>query len=517
MHLSRVARAHPDKVAAIFLPSGRTLSFGELERRANQAANALRALGARHGDCVAFCVENDPMLLALTLGAQRIGLYYALVSTKAAASELTYILADSQARWAVVSMNSEAAIDVESLARSQARLFSLGADTAAPLERWEPLFDAASAALPEDPSPGREILYTSGTTGRPKGVRKPPFDTPFDAVDSRNAAVANASGITAESVYLSTSPLYHSAPNRYLSAAVHLGATSVVMERFDAELALQAIDTYQCTHGLWVPTMFHRMLRLPEEVRVRYRLDSMKSAIHGAAPCPAHIKAQMIEWWGPILDEYYSGTEGIGATFITAKEWLAHRGSVGQAKDGVLHILDENWNEVEAGTIGRVYFESDARFEYWQAPDKTSAMTSPQGWRSFGDIGRLDAEGYLYLTDREAFTIVSGGVNIYPQEIEDILLQDPRVADAAVFGMPNDEYGEEIRAVVQLIAPDSASVPLAASLKLHCRTALGPLKVPRQIAFEAELPRHPTGKLHKHALRQRYLAAEGRPDSRSSS
>ena len=511
MHVSRVAKAHPDKVAAIFLPSGRTLSFGELERRANRVANALRALGARRGDCVAFCVENDPMLLALTLGAQRIGLYYALVSTKAAASELAYILSDSQARWAVVSMNTEAAADAESLARAQARLFTLGADAASPLERWEPLFDAASAALPLDPSPGREMLYTSGTTGRPKGVRKPPFETPFDAVDSRNAAVANASGITAESVYLSTSPLYHSAPNRYLSAAVHLGATSVVMERFDAELALQAIDTYKCTHGLWVPTMFHRMLRLPEELRLRYRLDSMKSAIHGAAPCPVHVKARMIEWWGPILDEYYSGTEGIGATFITAKEWLAHRGSVGRSKDGVLHILDENWNEVEAGTIGKVYFESDARFEYWQAPDKTRAMTSPQGWRSFGDIGRLDSEGYLYLTDREAFTIVSGGVNIYPQEIEDVLLRDPRVADAAVFGMPNDDFGEEVRAVIQLIAPGTASEALAASLKMHCRVALGPLKVPRQIDFETELPRHPTGKLHKHALRQRYLAAERRP------
>jgi len=513
MHLSRVAIATPDKLAVVFLPSGRKLSFGELDRSANQAANALRTLGARRGDCVVFCVENDPMLLALALGAQRIGLYYALVSTKAAASELAYILEDSQARWAVVSMNTEAAAHPRLWAHSQARVFSLGADAGSPLERWEPRSDAASAALPDDPSPGREMLYTSGTTGRPKGVRKPPFETPFDAVDSRNAGVAKASGMTHESVYLSTSPLYHSAPNRYLSTAIHLGATSVVLERFDAELALQAIDAFQCTHGLWVPTMFHRLLRLPEETRRRYRIDSMKAAIHGAAPCPVHVKAQMIEWWGPIVHEYYSGTEGIGATFITASEWLAHPGSVGRSIDGVIHILDENGNEVQAGAVGKVYFESDARFEYWKAPEKTSAMATPQGWRSFGDIGRLDAEGYLYLTDREAFTIVCGGVNIYPQEIEDVLLQDSRVADAAVFGIPNEEYGEEVRAVVQLAVPESASAALAEALKEHCRTGLGPLKVPRHIDFEAELPRHPTGKLYKQALRQRYVDAGARhPD-----
>ena len=283
------------------------------------------------------------------------------------------------------------------------------------------------------------MLYTSGTTGRPKGVRKPPFETPFDAVDSRNASIARVSGMTEGSVYLSTSPLYHSAPNRYLSTAVNLGATSVILERFDAELALQAIDRFQCSHGLWVPTMFHRLLRLPEEVRLRHRIDSMRVAIHGAAPCPVHIKAQMIHWWGPIISEYCSGTEGIGATFITSAEWLAHRGSVGRAVDGVVHILDGDNREVPTGTVGKVYFESDARFEYWNAPQKTHAMASPQGWRSFGDIGRVDADGYLYLTDREAFTIVSGGVNIFPQEIEDVLLQDRRVADAAVFGYASGE------------------------------------------------------------------------------
>jgi len=292
---------------------------------------------------VVLCIENAPALLALTFGAQRIGLYFVLVSTKASVSELTYIVEDSQARWAIVSTATEAGHDPTMLTRSRARTFTLGAQPASLLERWEP-----------------------------------PFETPFDAVDSRNASAARVSGMTEGSVYLSTSPLYHSAPNRYLSTAVHLGATSVILERFDAELALQAIDRFQCTHGLWVPTMFHRLLRLPEEVRMRYQIDSMKAAIHGAAPCPVHIKAQMIDWWGPIISEYYSGTEGISATLITSAEWLAHRGSVGRAVDGVIHILDQDCHEVPAGMVGKGYFESDARFEYWNAPGKTHAMASPR-------------------------------------------------------------------------------------------------------------------------------------------
>jgi long-chain acyl-CoA synthetase len=507
MHLSRIAVEQPHKPAAVFLPSWRTLTFRELDDAANKAANALRSLGAGRGDCVVLCIENCPQLLALAFGAQRIGLYYVLASTKAAAAELKYIVEDSAANVAVVSAATEAWAGMGVLADLDARVFTLGAEATSPGEAWELQFDAAPASLPADPSCGREMLYTSGTTGRPKGVRKPLLETPFDAVDSRNAAVALTSRLTPHSVYLSTSPLYHSAPNRYLSAAVHMGATSVILERFDAELALLATECHRCTHSLWVPTMFHRLLRLPEAIRCRYRLDSMQVAVHGAAPCPVHVKRQMLEWWGPIIDEYYSGTEGIGATFITAREWLEHPGSVGRAYDGVVHILDEAYAEVARGTIGKVYFDSDATFEYWQAPAKTVSMRSPQGWRSFGDIGWVDAEGYLYLTDREAFTIVSGGVNIYPQEIEDALLQDPRVMDAAVIGLPNEEYGEEVRAVVQLADARDATQAVIAELKERCRAALGAVKVPRQIDFTDALPRHPTGKLHKRVLIDRYRLA----------
>jgi long-chain acyl-CoA synthetase len=350
------------------------------------------------------------------------------------------------------------------------------------------------------------MLYSSGTTGRPKGVRKPPFEGAFDAVDNRNAAVARSFALDASSVYLSTSPLYHSAPNRFLSAAIHAGATSIVMAKFDAERALAAIALFGCTHSLWVPTMFHRLLRLQAEVRSRYSTASMVHAVHGAAPCPVHVKQAMIDWWGPVLHEYYSGTEGIGATAITSREWLDHKGSVGRVTDGILHILDDAGRELPPGATGNVYFESDAQFEYWNDPAKTRAATSPQGWRSFGDIGHLDSAGYLYLTDRKDFVIISGGVNIYPQEIEDVLLQDPRVADAAVFGVPNEAYGEEVKAVIQPAHPDFTGPAVAEALRARCLALLGPIKVPRSIDFELDFPRHATGKLYKKLLRNRYLA-----------
>jgi len=503
-HLSRFALATPDKVAVHFLGSGEALSFSQLEREANRAANALLSLGVKQHDCVALCIENSPWLLFLTLGAQRIGLYYTLLSTRLSAADVAYVVKDSRASVAIVSSGCMSVETTSSLGLGEARLVGIGfADSA--IESWEAHFLAASGEPPPVLTPGREMLYSSGTTGRPKGVRKPPFEGNHDAVDNRNAAVARSFALDTSSIYLSTSPLYHSAPNRFLSAAIHFGATSIVMEKFDAEASLAAIARFGCTHSLWVPTMFHRLLRLEAGVRSRYRMASMVHAVHGAAPCPVHVKQAMIDWWGPVLEEYYSGTEGIGSTAITSREWLHHKGSVGRATDGILHILDDAGNELPPGETGQIYFESDAQFEYWNDPGKTRAVTSPQGWRSFGDIGHLDREGYLYLTDRKDFVIISGGVNIYPQEIEDVLLQDSRVADAAVFGVPNEEYGEEVKAVIQPAHPDFTGPVIAEALKTRCLELLGPIKVPRSIDFEFDFPRHATGKLYKKLLRDRYL------------
>lgn len=502
-HLHNIASVTPHKLALVFEPSGRSRTFVELETEANMAANALRSLGLVTGDCIALCLENSPELLALTLGAQRIGLYYVLASTKLSTADLNYILADSAARFAIISGATEAAQHASGNADFVCAVRSIGWPEFTG-SSWNEVFTKASKELPSGPLPGREMVYTSGTTGRPKGVRKPAFTGAFDAVDSRNAYTAAGIELTSDSVYLSTSPLYHAAPNRYLSAAVHFGATSIVMERFDARPALDFIARYKCTHSLWVPTMFHRLLRLPQQDRQQSDVSSMRMAVHGAAPCPVHLKEQMIDWWGPVLYEYYSGTEGIGATSISSQEWLLHKGSVGRAKDGILHILDNAGREVPTGTVGLVFFESDAKFEYWNDPVKTQGIHSAQGWRSFGDVGYMDADEYLYLTDRKDFTINSGGVKIYPQEIEDALLGHAGVQDVAVFGVPNPEFGEEVIAVVQPASPSHAGAELEAVLRTFCRETLGPIKTPRRVYFETDFPRHDTGKLYKKALKDKY-------------
>ena len=348
------------------------------------------------------------------------------------------------------------------------------------------------------------MVYSSGTTGRPKGIKHPLSEAPLGAPHPVAEAFKILWGAVESSIYLSPAPLYHAAPLTYTLACQRLGMTVVVMERFDAMESLAAIEKYQITHSQWVPTMFVRMLKLQEEERTRFDLSSLQTAIHAAAPCPIPVKEAMIDWWGPVIYEYYAGSENNGFCTLNSEEWLAHKGSVGKPLTAKVHILDDSFQEVPTGTVGAIYFESEAIFEYHNAPEKTAESHSPQGYSTLGDIGYVDQDGFLYLTDRKAHMIISGGVNIYPQETENILITHPKVADVAVIGVPNEDFGEEVKAVVQLMDTVQASEELAQELIDFCREKIAGIKCPRSVDFEDELPRHPTGKLYKRLLRDRY-------------
>ena len=509
-HSHAVALCHPDKIALRFEPSGRELSFGQLERESNRHAHALRAAGLKKGDAVALCYPNAPELLILIGAASRLGLYFTLLPYRSSAKDLAYIVDNSGARIALIATSAPALAELPALLNAdRVALYAHalpGSDSVPEgLTDWQTQAQDQPDTLPDAPVAGREMLYSSGSTGHPKGIRRALPEGAWNSPDMRNIALARALNLTSDSVYLSTSPLYHSAPNRYLQTALSAGALSVVMERFDAEAALQLIDRYRCTHSVWVPTMFQRMLRLEPQVRSRWSTASMTHAAHGAAPCPVHVKQAMIDWWGPIVDEYYAGTEGLGSTWISSAEWLLHKGSVGRPRDCRVHILDEQGVEQPADVTGTVYFESVGEFSYWNDPQKTKKVFSPQGWRTFGDIGHVDADGYLYLTDRRDFMVISGGVNLYPQEIEHALLEHPAVVDVAAFGVPDEDLGEKLVAVVQLDPTRGTVNDLLDELHAFCQARLGRIKTPKQIAVMAQLPRLETGKLHKKRLQADWL------------
>lgn len=511
-HPSRHAQLQPEKCAAVFVPSGAALAYGALDAGANQAARLLRSYGVAAGDAVVFCVDNCPEFLQIAWACQRIGVRFTPASTRLGPEDIRYITRDSGAAALIVSAHAECASRIFSEDLDGVHLFALHGDMPA-ATRWEDAVERLSGAPIEHPVPGREMMYSSGTTGRPKGVRKPMPGGQFDDPDPRNAGWESRPGAGPDMVHLCTSPLYHAAPYRNVAATLAGGGTCVILEKFDAALALQSIETFGVTHSVWVPTMFHRLLRLPPELRDAVDVSTQRAAYHGAAPCPIHVKEQMIDWWGPVLYEYYAGTEGIGACAISSGEWLAHKGSVGRATDGIIHILDENDDALPPGATGLVFFETTSSFEYWNDTAKTKRSRSRQGWWTYGDIGHVDHEGYLYLTDRRDFVIISGGVNVYPQEIEDFLLRDGRVLDAAVFGVPDAEYGEAIQAIVQ-VAEIAAleKVELALALRAACRQHLGPIKTPRNVRIVTEFPRLPTGKLQKKALRDAFLASADMAD-----
>lgn len=493
------ARSRPDHRAIIMAGTGETVTYRELDERSNRLAQLWHERGLRRGDHVAILLENDPRWFDAVWAALRSGLYYTPVNFHLTAPEVAYIVEDCGARSVLTSASfadKVSDLDVEIP-------LVLGGDIAG----WERYEDAVAdqPGTPLDHEPeGAGMFYSSGTTGRPKGILFPlPDRTVHD--DHPLVTMKSPIGNTADSIYLSPAPMYHTAPIVTCSLAHRVGATTVVMERWDPEACLAAIERYRCDRAQFVPTMFVRLLKLPPEVRARYDVSSLELVTHAAAPCPVEIKRQMMDWLGPIIWEYYAGSENVGSTLIGPEEWLAHPGSVGRPRFTTVHICDDERREMPIGDVGNIWFDTPgAAFEYHGDPAKTASSRSPEGWFNLGDVGYLDEDDYLYLTDRQSFTIISGGVNIYPQEAEDVLVLHPAVADVAVFGVPNEDLGEEVKAVVQLLDPAAAGPAIETELLAFCRGRLAPFKCPRSIDFDDALPRQDTGKLYKRLLKDRY-------------
>jgi long-chain acyl-CoA synthetase len=501
------AQRRPHQPAFIMAGSGESVTYAELERRTNRLAHFLRAEGLNRLDHYAIFMENNPRYVECCGAGERAGLYYTCVNSYLTPDELAYILENSESKVLITSV-AKREVAAKALAMSPRVERCLIVDGQSDGGRVLNL-DAALARFPDTPIPdeslGTPMLYSSGTTGRPKGILRPlpenPPAKPLPLFDFLVKLWRYREGM----IYLSPAPLYHSAPQAAVSLTIRMGGTAIIMEHFDPEQYLALIERYRVTHSQLVPTMFSRMLKLPEEVRRRYDLSSLEIAIHAAAPCPIPVKEEMIEWWGPIIQEYYGATEGLGFTACDSAEWLAHRGTVGRVLLGELHILDEEMRPLPPDTSGTIWFKTATPFEYFKDAAKTKEVRSPDGTMStVGDVGYVDADGFLHLTDRRTFMIISGGVNIYPQECENLLITHPKVADAAVFGVPNEDLGEEVKAVVEVMPGIRPGPDLAEELIAFCRAHLAHIKCPRSVDFEEKLPRLPTGKLYKRLLRDRY-------------
>jgi long-chain acyl-CoA synthetase len=504
MHPYIHAKAHPDKPAYIMAATGEAVTYRQLDDQSNRIAQLFRSLGLKAGDHIALFLENNPRFFEICWGAQRSGLIYTAISSRLTAAEVDYIATDCGAKLFVTSKYlADRAAELAPLMKGVAHRYMLDG-TIAGYRSWEEAVARQPATRIADETAGHDMLYSSGTTGRPKGVLPVVEPQPIDADNPLFQITRKLYGMGEDTIYLSPAPLYHAAPLRFNMTVMKLGGTSVIMEHFDAEEFLRLVPKCKITHTQVVPTMFVRFLKLPDEVRLRYDVSSLRCAIHAAAPCPIPTKEKMIGWWGPIVWEYYGGTEGNGLTMCNATEWMAHKGTVGRAVLGTVKICDEDGNELPQGEAGTIYFADGRPFEYHNDPKKTAETKNARGWTTLGDVGYVDGDGFLHLTDRKAFMIISGGVNIYPQEAENLLITHPKVMDCAVFGVPNADFGEEVKAVVQPRDMADAGPALAEELIAWCKRNLSAIKCPRSIDFEAELPRHPTGKLYKRLLRDRY-------------
>ena len=512
MYPGKYATQHPERPAFIMASTGEAVSYREYEARSNRLAHLLRAQGLKRLDHYAVFMENNNRYLEACSAGYRAGLYYTCINSFLTAEEVAYIVNNSESQLLITS-RAKLAVAADALKSCPKVKLCLVVDGGDELKPPFQDYTTAIAAFPDTPivdeQLGTSMLYSSGTTGRPKGVLRPLPETPPSVPLALMAFLDKLWRYRENMIYLSPAPLYHSAPNAAVSLALNVGGTVVVMEHFDPEQYLSLIQKYKVTHSQLVPTMFSRMLKLPEDVRRKYDLSSLEIAIHAAAPCPAQVKQQMIDWWGPIIHEYYGATEGMGFTACDSAQWLAHRGSVGKVMIGDLHVLDENMQPAPKGTPGEIWFKTASPFEYFNDPERTQASRSADGTMStVGDVGYVDDDGFLFLTDRSTFMIISGGVNIYPQECENLLITHPKVADAAVFGVPHEEMGEEVKAVVQAMPGVTPGPQLEAELIGFCQQHLAKLKCPKSVDFMDQLPRLPTGKLYKKPLRDKYWAGK---------
>src|SRR4051812_16721811 len=509
MYPGKWAKTDPDRPAQIMASTGETLTYKELDERSNRLAQLLYAAGLRPQDHIAIFMENNPRYQECCWAAERSGLYFTLINSYLTAEEVAYIVDDCQPQVLITSAaKRDVALEVAEQVPKAHTFLRVDAPGGAADGPYQP-FEAAVAQHPAEPLGeerlGAAMLYSSGTTGRPKGILRPlPDMKPGDSLPLISG-LATIWRLREGMVYLNPAPPYPPAPHASVMLTQRLGGTAIVMERFDPAHFLQLVERYKVTHSQMVPTMFSRLLKLPEEERKAHDLSSLEVIIHAAAPCPPEVKRQMIEWWGPIIIEYYAATEGNGLTFVDSDDWMRHPGTVGKALLGELMILDDEGKELPPGEIGTVWFKGATNFTYWNDPKKTAESRDATGTAStVGDVGYVDDEGYLFLTDRKAYMNISGGVNIYPQEAENLLVTHPKVLDVAVFGVPNDEMGEEVKAVVQLADNVEPGPEVERELMAFCREHLAPYKCPRSIDFEPELPRLPTGKLYKRLLRDRY-------------
>jgi len=507
VYVGAQVKVRPNQAAIIMAASGETVSYAELERRENRLAHWLRSVGLKRLDHYSIFMENHGRYVEACGAGERSGLYYTCINSYLGGDEVAYLLQNSESK-VLITSQAKMPVAAQALAGAPGVTRCLVVDGAGDGAKAQNLDDAVGA-LPDTPisdeSLGTAMLYSSGTTGRPKGILRPLPELPPDKGLPIFDFLHQLWRYRADMVYLSPAPLYHSAPQAAVNLTLRAGGTAVIMEHFDAEQYLALVERCRVTHSQLVPTMFSRMLKLPEDVRRRYDLSSFEYTVHAAAPCPIEVKQQMIDWWGPVVHEYYGATEGLGFTACDTEEWLAHPGTVGKVMLGELHILDDEMRERPRGEAGTIWFKTASPFEYFHDPEKTRDARSADGTMStVGDVGYLDADGFLHLTDRATFMIISGGVNIYPQECENLLITHPKVMDAAVFGAPNEDLGEEVKAVVQPMPGIEPGPELEAELIGFCRERLAHMKCPRSVDFSDALPRLPTGKLYKRLLRDAY-------------